>query len=66
MTTAIALDPVTELEHRVETVNGVRPIITIADEMALVTYQLPGEVFTQVWLHGDRGWSMRGTDSVTG
>jgi len=66
MTTAIALDPVTELEHKVETVNCVRPIITIADDMALVTYRLPGEVFTQVWLHGDCGWSMRGTDSVAG
>jgi hypothetical protein len=47
-------------------VNGVRPVITIADDMALVSYRLPGEVLTQVWLHGDRGWSMRGTDAVTG
>jgi hypothetical protein len=66
MATAIALDPVTELEQKVETVSGVRPIITIADDMALVSYQLSGEVLTQVWLHGDRGWRMRGTDSVTG
>jgi hypothetical protein len=66
MATAIALDPVTELEQKVETVSGVRPIITIADGMALVSYQLSGEVLTQVWLHGDRGWRMRGTDSVTG
>jgi hypothetical protein len=66
MATAIALDPVTELEQRAETVNGVRPVITIADDMALVSYRLPGEVLTQVWLHGDRGWSMRGTDTVTG
>ena len=66
MATAIALDPVTELEQKVETVSGVRPIITIADDMALVSYQLPGGVLTQVCLHGDRGWSMRGTDSVTG
>jgi hypothetical protein len=66
MAPAIALDPVTELEQRAETVNGVRPVITIADDMALVSYRLPGEVLTQVWLHGDRGWSMRGTDTVTG
>jgi len=66
MATAIALDPVTELEQKAETVNGIRPIITIADEMALVSYRLPGEVLTQVWLHGDRGWIMRATDTVTG
>ena len=65
MTTAIALDPVTELEQRVETVNGVQPIITIADDMALVSYRLPGEVLTQVWLHGECGWSIRGTDTVS-
>lgn len=65
MATAIALDPVTELEQRVETVNGVQPIITIADDMALVSYRLPGEVLTQVWLRGERGWSMRGVDTVS-
>jgi hypothetical protein len=65
MATAIALDPVTELEQRVETVNGVQPIITIADDMALVSYRLPGEVLTQVWLRGEGGWSMRGTDTVS-
>jgi len=61
MATAIALDPVTELEQRVETVNGVQPIITIADDMALVSYRLPGEVLTQVWLRGENGWIMRGS-----
>jgi hypothetical protein len=65
MATAIALDPVTELEQRVETVNGVQPIITIADDMALVSYRLPGDVLTQVWLRGECGWSMRGTDAVS-
>jgi hypothetical protein len=65
MATAIALDPVTELEQRLETVNGVQPIITIADDMALVSYRLPGGVRTQVWLRGESGWSMRGTDTVS-
>jgi hypothetical protein len=65
MATAIALDPVTELEQRVETVNGVQPIITIADDMALASYRLPGEVLTQAWLRGECGWSMCGTDTVS-
>ena len=66
MATAIALDPVTELEHKVETVNGVQPLITIADDTALVSYRLPAEVLTQVWLHGECGWCLRGTDTITG
>jgi hypothetical protein len=65
MATATALDPVTELEQRVDAVNGVQPVITIADDMALVSYRLPGEVLTQVWLRGESGWSMRGLDTVS-
>jgi hypothetical protein len=66
MATAIALDPATELEQQVETVGGIRPLVSIAGDVALVSYRLPGEVLTQVWIHGDRGWRMRGTDSICG
>ena len=48
MATATALDPATELEQQVQTVSGVRPLISIADDVALVSYRLPGEVLTQV------------------
>ena len=66
MATATALDPATELEKQVQTVSGVRPLISIAGNVALVSYRLPGEVLTQVWLRGDGGWSMRGTDRIGG
>jgi hypothetical protein len=67
MATAMALDPATELEQRVEAIEGVQPLITIAQDMALVSYRLSGGVvLTQVWLHGQNGWSMFATDRISG
>jgi hypothetical protein len=67
MATAMALDPATELEQRVEAIEGVQPLVTIAQDMALASYRLSGGVvLTQVWLHGQNGWSMFATDRISG
>ena len=66
MATAIALDPRAELEHSVDRVDGVEPIITVADDMALVSFQLPGGVLTEVWLRGGAGWRLHGTHGLAG
>jgi hypothetical protein len=64
MTTATALDPVSELEQTLTPHGGDAPFITIAGEMALVSYDAGGQVHTEVWLHGDRGWRMRGSHTT--
>ncbi|MDX6522553.1 MAG: hypothetical protein QOI17_66 [Gaiellales bacterium] len=66
MATAIALDPVSELEQMVDSRNGVEPHITVADDTALVSFQLAGGVYTELWLHGERGWQLRGTHGIAG
>jgi hypothetical protein len=60
-TMTIATDPATELEamlleHGIE--DGT---ITIADDMALVSYQSGFETVTQIWLLRDDAWRMTGT-----
>lgn len=58
MTTAIALDPATELRHTVEERDGVEPILTIAGDTALASYRLTGEVRTDVWLWRGQRWQL--------
>jgi hypothetical protein len=66
MTTATVLDPAAELERMLERHDGVEPIVTIAKDMALVSYRHDGRLHTDIWLYSDRGWRMHGTHSVTG
>jgi hypothetical protein len=66
MATAIALDPVSELRQMVDTRNGVEPLITVADDTALVSFQLGGGVYTELWMLGERGWQLRGTHGNAG
>lgn len=44
--------------------DGVEPLVTIAEDIALVSFRRGGQLTTEVWLRGDRGWRMRGTTSV--
>ncbi len=60
MATAIALDPVAELEQALGHVEGLEPCITVTDDMALVSYTRGGHLRTEVWLRGERGWRMHG------
>ena len=60
MTTAIALDPVAELEQALGPRDGVEPCITMTDDMALVSYRRGGHLRTEIWLRGERGWQKRG------
>ncbi len=60
MTTAIALDPVAELEQALGPRDGIEPCITMTDDMALVSYTCGGLVRTEIWLRGERGWQKRG------
>jgi hypothetical protein len=60
MTTAIALDPVAELEQALGPRDGVEPCITMTDDMALVSYTRGGHLRTEIWLRGERGWQKRG------
>jgi hypothetical protein len=55
MTTGAVLDPVAELEQMLERHDSVEPVISIAEDMALVSFR-----------RGDRGWQMRGTYAVAG
>jgi hypothetical protein len=64
MTTAHVLDPVADLEQMVERHEGVEPVVTIAEDMALVSFRRGGQLATEVWLRDDRGWQMRGTYCV--
>jgi hypothetical protein len=64
MTTAPALDPASELEQLLERHDGVEPIVTIAKDMALVSYRHGGRLHTDIWLYGDRGWWMHSTHNV--
>jgi hypothetical protein len=66
MTTATVLDPVAELEQMLERHDGVQPVVTIAENLALVSFQHGDQLYTEVWLRGDRGWRMHGTHSVAG
>jgi len=59
MTTAIALDPVAELEQALEHLSGTAPCITMTDDMALVSYTRGGHLRTEIWLRGERGWHKR-------
>ena len=60
MITAIALDPVAELEQALEHLDGTEPCITVTDDMALVSYMRGGHLRTEIWLRGERGWRKRG------
>ncbi len=60
MTTAIALDPVAELEQELGHLGGTEPCITVTDDMALVSYLRGGHLRTEIWLRGERGWRKRG------
>jgi hypothetical protein len=60
MTTAIALDPVAELEQALGPRDGVEPCITMTDDMALVSYTRGGHLRTEIWLRGEHGWQKRG------
>jgi len=60
MTTAIALDPLAELEQALGPRDGVEPCITMTDDMALVSYTRGGHLRTEIWLRGERGWQKRG------
>jgi hypothetical protein len=60
MITAIALDPVAELEQALKHLDGTEPCITVADDMALVSYTRGGHPRTEIWLRGERGWRKRG------
>jgi hypothetical protein len=66
MATAVALDPISELEQMVDSRDGVEPLITVADDTALVSYQLIGGVYTELWMRGERGWQLRGTHGIAG
>ncbi|MDX6520323.1 MAG: hypothetical protein QOJ31_961 [Gaiellales bacterium] len=46
--------------------NGVEPLITVADDTALVSFQLGGGVYTELWMLGERGWQLRGTHGNAG
>jgi len=60
MITAIALDPVAELEQALGPRDGVEPCITMTDDMALVSYTRGRHLRTEIWLRGERGWRKRG------
>jgi hypothetical protein len=66
MTTGAVLDPVAELEQMLERHDSVEPVISIAEDMALVSFRRGDQLYTEVWLRGDRGWQMRGTYAVAG
>ncbi len=66
MATAIALDPRAELEHSVDRMDGMEPIITVADDMALVSFRLSSGVMTEVWLRSNAGWRLHGTHGLAG
>lgn len=66
MATAVALETVSELEQMVDSRHGVEPLITVADDTALVSYRLAGGVYTELWLRGERGWRLRGTHGAAG
>ena len=46
--------------------DNVEPVISIAEDMALVSFRRGDQLYTEVWLRGDRGWQMRGTYAVAG
>jgi hypothetical protein len=66
MATAIALDPVLELEQMVDSRDGIEPLITVAGDTALVSFRLAGGVYTELWMRGERVWQLRGTHGIAG
>jgi hypothetical protein len=60
-TMTIATDPATELESMLLEHGIEDGTITIADDMALVSYQDSYDTVTEVWLHRDSGWRLTGT-----
>jgi hypothetical protein len=66
MATAIALDPVSELEQMVDSRDGIEPLITVAGDTALVSFRLAGGVYTELWMRGERGWQLHGTHGIAG
>jgi hypothetical protein len=57
----IATDPATELEAML-TEHGIDDgTITIADDMALVSYRDGFETVTELWLRRDSAWRLTGT-----
>ena len=58
MMTALTLDPATELSDAMGERTGVDPIVTVADDTALVSYRHPHQVITDVWVRREQGWRL--------
>ena len=58
MTTAIAIDPASELQELVDERDGVEPVVTIAGDTALASYRFAHEVRTDVWVLRENGWKL--------
>jgi len=58
MTTALALDPAMELSDAMGERSGIEPIVTMVDDTALVSYQHPHQVITDIWVRREQGWRL--------
>jgi hypothetical protein len=54
----LTLDPAGELSEAMGERSGIEPVVTVADDTALVSYRHPHQVITDIWVRRKQGWRL--------